>query len=35
MFWLLIKGSRKDFSPSEANRGLQLDRESLVNTPAG
>jgi hypothetical protein len=28
MFWLLIKGSRKDFSRGEADRGLQLDPDS-------
>jgi hypothetical protein len=34
MFWLLIKGSRKDFNPREADRGDQLHLEALVNTPA-
>jgi hypothetical protein len=32
MFWLLIKGSRKDFNPREADRGDQLHLEALVNT---
>ncbi len=35
MFWLLIKGSRKGFSPREADRGDQLHTEALVNTPVG
>jgi Domain of unknown function (DUF4386) len=34
MLWLLIKGSRKDFSRREADRGEQLHPEALVNTPA-
>jgi len=34
MLWLLIKGSRKDFSRREADRGDQLHPEALVNTPA-
>jgi hypothetical protein len=33
IFWLLIKGSRKDFSRGEADRVDQLDPESLVNAP--
>ena len=35
MFWLLIKGSRKDFSRREANRGDQLHPEALINTSVG
>jgi len=34
MFWLLIKGSRKDFNPREADEGDQLHLEALVSTPA-
>ena len=34
IFWLLIKGSRKDHSRGEIDRGLQLDQGSLVDTPA-
>ena len=34
IFWLLIKGSRKDFRRSETDRELRLDQGSLVNTPA-
>jgi len=30
MFWLLIKGSRKDFSQGKTDRGLQLNPDSLV-----
>ena len=30
MFWLLIKGSRKDFSRGKADPGLQLDPDSLI-----
>ena len=33
MFWLLIKGSRKQFSRGEADRGDQLDPDSLVRAP--
>ena len=32
MFWLLIKGSRKDFSRDD-DRGHNLDADSLVSTP--
>ena len=35
IFWLLIKGSRKDFSRGETDREHQLDPDSLVNTPVG
>jgi hypothetical protein len=35
IFWLLIKGSRKDFSHGEADRKLQLDPDSLVRAPVG
>ena len=35
MLWLLIKGSRKNFDGGEADRGLQLDPDSLVRTPVG
>jgi len=34
MFWLLIKGSRKDFGRREINRALP-DPDSLVRTPVG
>jgi hypothetical protein len=34
MLWLLIKGSRKDFSPREIDRALP-DPDSLVRTPVG
>jgi hypothetical protein len=33
IFWLLIKGSRKDFSQHEADRRDHLDPDSLVSTP--
>jgi hypothetical protein len=33
IFWLLIKGSRKDFSRREADRALQLNPDPLVRTP--
>lgn len=33
MFWLLIKGSRKQFSRGEADRGDTLDPDSLVRAP--
>jgi hypothetical protein len=33
IFWLLIKGSRKDFSRGKADRELQLDPDSLVRGP--
>jgi hypothetical protein len=29
MFWLLIKGTRKDFSDGEADRGHHFDPDSL------
>jgi hypothetical protein len=35
MLWLLIKGSRKQFSRGEADRGPQLDPDSLVRAPVG
>jgi hypothetical protein len=35
IFWLLIKGSRKDFSHGEADQGHQLDTGLLVSTPVG
>jgi hypothetical protein len=35
IFWLLIKGSRKDFSRGEAGRGRHLDPDSLVAHPGG
>jgi Domain of unknown function (DUF4386) len=34
MFWLLIKGSRKDFSRGEAGQGQHLDPELLASTPS-
>ena len=34
LFWLLIKGSRKDFRRGETDRGLRFDQGPLVNTPA-
>lgn len=34
MLWLLIKGSRKDFSRREADRAI-ADPDSLVRTPVG
>ena len=33
IFWLLIKGSRKDYNRGEIDPGLQLDQGSLVDTP--
>jgi hypothetical protein len=33
IFWLLIKGSRKNFSHREADRGHQLDPDSLHSAP--
>ena len=33
MFWLLIRGSRKDFSRGEADRGHYFAPDSLVSTP--
>jgi hypothetical protein len=35
MFWLLIKGRRKDFSRGEAGQGHHLDPDPLVSTPVG
>jgi hypothetical protein len=35
MFWLLIRGSRKDFSPREADRGHYFDQDALVSIPKG
>ena len=35
MLWLLIKGSRADFSQGKADRGLQLDPDSPVRAPVG
>jgi hypothetical protein len=35
MLWLLIKGSRKDFSSSDTDRPLQPDRDTLITTPGG
>ena len=35
IFWLLIKGRRKDFRPEEADQGLQLEPDSSVSTPVG
>jgi hypothetical protein len=35
IFWLLIRGSRKDFGHGEADRGQHLDPDSLVSTPVG
>jgi hypothetical protein len=35
MLWLLIKGSRKNFSRGETDRALQPDQDTLVRTPAG
>ena len=32
IFWLLIKGSRRDFSRGEADRGDQVEPDSLVST---
>ena len=33
MFWLLIRGTRKDFSRGEADRGHYFAPDSLVSTP--
>jgi hypothetical protein len=30
MFWLLISGSRNDFGPGKADRGLELDADPVV-----
>jgi hypothetical protein len=35
MFWLLIKGRRKDFSRREAGQGHHLDPAPLVSAPVG
>jgi hypothetical protein len=35
IFWLLIKGSRKDFSHGEADQEHHLDTDLLVSTPVG
>jgi hypothetical protein len=35
MFWLLIRGTRKDFSRGEADRGHYFAPDSLVSTPIG
>jgi hypothetical protein len=34
MFWLLIKGSRKEFSRNETGPAIQLDQGALVSMPA-
>jgi hypothetical protein len=35
IFWLLIKGSRRDYSRAETDRGQHSDTDPLVSTPVG